>query len=118
MTAEEREAAEKKFKLVGAAVAILTDEDKRRKYDAGASQSHGWGGWGAAGGYHQVQEGCKGRAVMQALGSLVCRQLGCLHRPSGVALRMCGQSTMLENLQGAVSVFLYSGGLHALLQQE
>jgi DnaJ-class molecular chaperone len=36
VAAEEREAAEKKFKQVGAAVAILSDEDKRRKYDAGA----------------------------------------------------------------------------------
>lgn len=38
--AEEREDAEKKFKQVGAAHAILSDPAKRQKYDAGEQLSY------------------------------------------------------------------------------
>ncbi|KAK9814535.1 hypothetical protein WJX72_007492 [[Myrmecia] bisecta] len=52
---EEREAAEKQFKLVGEAHAVLADPEKRQKYDQGwtleeIDQGHCCGGHGAGGG--------------------------------------------------------------------
>lgn len=57
VAAEEREESEAKFKLLGAAHAVLSDADKRQKYDAGKYQvcvplldgQYGCTGGGAAG---------------------------------------------------------------------